>query len=74
MRVPEALLVHLRHARDLADRHYADPLDVADFAATAGVSKYHFIRCFAPPTARHPRSTSRSDESNAPKTFCERPT
>jgi len=46
-RVPEALLVHLRRARDLADRHYADPLDVATLASAAGVSKYHFIRCFA---------------------------
>jgi AraC-like DNA-binding protein len=46
-RVPEALLIHLRRARDLADRHYADPLDVAALASAAGVSKYHFIRCFA---------------------------
>ncbi len=47
MRVPEDLLVHLRRARDLADRRYADPLDLDALAATAGVSKYHFLRCFA---------------------------
>jgi AraC-like DNA-binding protein len=46
-RVPEPLLVHLRRARDYADRHYADPLDVGELASSAGVSKYHFLRCFA---------------------------
>jgi AraC-like DNA-binding protein len=46
-RVPERLLVHLRRARDLADRHYADPLDLDGLAKSAGVSKYHFLRCFA---------------------------
>ncbi|MGI8651774.1 MAG: helix-turn-helix domain-containing protein [Geodermatophilaceae bacterium] len=45
--VPEPLLVHLRRARDLADRHYAEPLDLDGLAGTAGVSKYHFLRCFA---------------------------
>jgi AraC-like DNA-binding protein len=47
VRVPEALLVHLRNARDLADRRYADPLDLDGLASSAGVSKYHFLRCFA---------------------------
>ncbi|MDQ4070704.1 MAG: AraC family transcriptional regulator [Actinomycetota bacterium] len=46
MRVPEELLVHLRRARDFADRHYAEPLDLDGLAAAAGVSKYHFLRCF----------------------------
>lgn len=46
-RVPEELLVHLRRARDLADREYAEPLDLDVLAAVAGVSKYHFLRCFA---------------------------
>ncbi len=41
-----SLLVHLRRARDHIDRHFADPLDVDRIAAVAGVSKYHFIRCF----------------------------
>lgn len=45
--VPTDLLVHLRRARDRADRHYADPLDLDALAATAGVSKYHFLRSFA---------------------------
>lgn len=45
--VPHDLLAHLRRARDLADRSYADPLDLDGLAAAAGVSKYHFLRSFA---------------------------
>ena len=45
--VPIELLPHLRRARDVADRNYAEPLDLAGLAAAAGVSKYHFLRCFA---------------------------
>jgi transcriptional regulator GlxA family with amidase domain len=41
-----ALLPHLRRARDLADRHFAEPLDLDMLAAAAGVSKYHFNRSF----------------------------
>jgi len=40
------VLVHLRRARDHADRHYAEPLDLAALAAVAGLSKYHFQRLF----------------------------
>jgi AraC-like DNA-binding protein len=47
MRVPQELLVHLRRARDHADRNYAEPLDLDTLAAQAAVSKYHFLRCFA---------------------------
>ena len=47
MHVPEALLPHLRRARDFADRNYADSLDLDGLAGEAGVSKYHFLRCFA---------------------------
>ncbi len=47
MRTPgRDLLVHLRRARDHIDRHYAAPLDLDALAAVAGVSKYHFARCF----------------------------
>jgi AraC-like DNA-binding protein len=45
--VPTDLLVHLRSARDLADRHYAERLDLRTLAAAAGISKYHFLRSFA---------------------------
>ena len=38
--------MHLRRARDHIDRHYAAPLDLDRLAAVAGVSKYHFVRCF----------------------------
>lgn len=47
MRVPAELLVHLRRARDRVDWDYAEPLDLDDLARVAGVSKYHFLRCFA---------------------------
>ncbi|MEO1057380.1 MAG: AraC family transcriptional regulator [Actinomycetota bacterium] len=42
----DALLVHLRRARDLADRAYDRPLDLDALAAAAAVSKYHFVRRF----------------------------
>jgi AraC-like DNA-binding protein len=45
--VPVELLPHLRRARDVADRNFAEPLDLTALAAAAGVSKYHFLRCFA---------------------------
>ncbi|WP_433730976.1 helix-turn-helix transcriptional regulator [Nocardia sp. CA-129566] len=41
------LLPHLRRARDLADRDYAEPLNLDELATAAGVSKYHFLRAFA---------------------------
>lgn len=47
MAVSASLLPHLRRARDLADRHYARPLDLGEMAGAAHVSKYHFTRCFA---------------------------
>ena len=45
--VPVELLPHLRRARDVADRDFAGSVDLAGLAAAAGVSKYHFLRCFA---------------------------
>ena len=39
-------LVHLRRARDLVDRHYAQPLDVPAMARTALMSPAHFSRKF----------------------------
>jgi AraC-like DNA-binding protein len=45
-RAPDDVLVHLRRARDLADREYAGELDLARLAAAAGLSKYHFLRLF----------------------------
>ena len=45
---PEELanLAHLRRARDLMDREYARPLDVAELARTALMSTAHFARRF----------------------------
>ena len=39
--------MHLRRARDHIDRHYPTALDLDGLARVAGVSKYHFARCFA---------------------------
>jgi AraC-like DNA-binding protein len=44
--VSVGLLAHLRRARDHVDRNYRDPLDLDRLARVAGVSKYHFARCF----------------------------
>ncbi len=44
--VPVDLLAHLRRAHDHIDRRYREPLDLDQLAAVAGVSKYHFARCF----------------------------
>ncbi len=41
-----ANLAHLRRARDLMDREYARPLDVAALARTALMSTAHFSRRF----------------------------
>jgi AraC-like DNA-binding protein len=46
LRAPGDVLVHLRRARDHADRSYAEPLDVESLAAVAGLSKFHFLRLF----------------------------
>jgi AraC-like DNA-binding protein len=40
------LLAHLRRARDHIDRNYRLALDLDGLSAVAGVSKFHFIRCF----------------------------
>ena len=39
-------LVHLRRARDVIDRRYADPLDIPTMAAAALMSPSHFARRF----------------------------
>lgn len=45
-RAPADVLVHLRRARDHADRHFTEPLDLETLAGVAGMSKYHFQRLF----------------------------
>jgi AraC-like DNA-binding protein len=37
---------HLLRAKDLADARYSEPIEVADMAGAAGLSKYHFSREF----------------------------
>jgi AraC-like DNA-binding protein len=37
---------HLLRARDLADARYSEPLDVAELAGAAGLSRAHFSREF----------------------------
>lgn len=45
-RATDDLLVHLRRARDHADRNFDQSLSLAQLAAVAGISKYHFHRLF----------------------------
>jgi AraC-like DNA-binding protein len=52
--VPLPLLTHLRRARDLIDREFAGPLDLDRLARVAGLSKYHFLRCFTETYGRTP--------------------
>jgi AraC-like DNA-binding protein len=44
--VPEALLPHLRRARDHIDRHYREPLDLEALGRVAQLSRFHLVRCF----------------------------
>src|SRR5262245_49804462 len=46
LRVPGEVLIHLRRARDHADRNYAGPLTLDELAEVACLSKYHFTRLF----------------------------
>lgn len=52
--VPVDLLAHLRRARDHIDRHYRAPLDLDELAGVAGMSKFHFVRCFEASYAETP--------------------
>lgn len=54
LRAPGDVLVHLRRARDHADRHYTEPLDLDSLAAVAGLSKFHFQRLFKATYGRTP--------------------
>lgn len=53
-RIPMEMLAHLREARDHIDRHYAAPLDLDVLARVAGMSKFHFVRCFEATYAETP--------------------
>jgi AraC-like DNA-binding protein len=46
MATGSSLLPHLRRARDHIDRNYAAPLDLAQLASVANVSRFHFARRF----------------------------
>ena len=48
-------LAHLRDAKDLMDRDYAEPLDLEAIAQTAGYSRFHFIRAFRDAYGQTPR-------------------
>ncbi|HLO36269.1 MAG TPA: helix-turn-helix transcriptional regulator [Candidatus Deferrimicrobium sp.] len=50
------LLPALRRARDLIDRDYALPLDLAMMSREAGYSRFHFARAFATAYGETPRS------------------
>jgi transcriptional regulator GlxA family with amidase domain len=46
MRDPIPIYVHLRRAKDLVDRDFAEPLDVPALAREAHASRAHFVRSF----------------------------
>jgi AraC-like DNA-binding protein len=46
MRDPIPVYVHLRRAKDLIDRDFAEPLDVPVLARQAHASRAHFVRSF----------------------------
>jgi AraC-like DNA-binding protein len=46
MRDPIPIYVHLRRAKDLIDRDFAEPLDVPALAREAHASRAHFVRSF----------------------------
>jgi transcriptional regulator GlxA family with amidase domain len=46
LRAPGDMLVHLRRAKDHADRSFAQPLSLDEMATVACMSKYHFLRLF----------------------------
>jgi AraC-like DNA-binding protein len=46
MRDPIPIYVHLRRAKDLIDREFAEPLDVPALARETHASRAHFIRGF----------------------------
>jgi len=48
-------LAHLRDAKDLMDRSYAEPLDLDAIATAAGYSRFHFVRAFRDAYGRTPR-------------------
>jgi AraC-like DNA-binding protein len=50
------LLVALRRARDVADRDFAQPLDLGALAQVANLSKFHFARAFADAYGETPRA------------------
>ena len=49
-------MVHLRHAKDWMDAHFAEPLDVVRLASVAGCSRAHFIRSFAEAYGETPKA------------------
>jgi AraC-like DNA-binding protein len=46
VRDPIPVYVHLRRAKDLIDREFAEPLDVPALAREAHASRAHFVRSF----------------------------
>jgi AraC-like DNA-binding protein len=51
-----ATVLHLRAAKDLMDRAYAEPLDLEALARHAGYSRYHFQREFRAVYGESPRA------------------
>jgi transcriptional regulator GlxA family with amidase domain len=50
------VLPHIRAAKDLMDRAYAEPLDLEALARRAGYSRFHFLRAFRDAYGETPRA------------------
>ena len=62
-------LAHLRDAKDLMDRAYAEPLDLDAIAGAAGYSRFHFVRAFRNAYGRTRGTTFPRDGSNVRASF-----
>ena len=67
-------LPHLRVAKDLMDRHYAEPLSLDQVARQAGYSRFHFLRAFREAYGETPRAYLTAGASSGPRTSSARPT
>jgi AraC-like DNA-binding protein len=52
----QGALPHLRVAKDLMDRHYAEPLSLELVARQAGYSRFYFLRAFRKAYGETPRA------------------
>jgi AraC-like DNA-binding protein len=70
MRDPIPVYVHLRRAKDLIDRDFAQPLDVPALAHAAHASRAHFVRSFKNAFGETPHAYRLRRRIERPRSFC----